>query len=1089
MHHRHHRLFIHSLTFAGLLGCDVPEPAAAPSLREEELLEEVVLTPAPASCFEDIKLVLHHDDKTTDVTSSLAEGLGSLARPNDLVELSFVLAPGCAEEHGSRVTLAAYTSPGITLAVLTPKPPARAFDMHTAPIGPDGGHLWVRLPPCFFAVDLAFGEPLQSYSGPQNPYEAANRLIASGQGGHSSCDAVPRLAVERFEPAEQGWGEAPVSAHFGWKLVAEKDAALTCELDLDGDGQPEQTLAPCQLDTSGTKTAALPVRTFAAVGEHRPAIVVRDGERRIWAATSIFANHLEFKPEVRFPEQMAGFVAAAVEPAQPPELAVVKLQFASADHVPAIAKGEVIVGKGGGSGYMIRAVEVLQKDDGVVVFGEAVGLDDALASGFFGLRDVRVDTAKAGCVTGACLGSVTPVAAPPDGDVGPPENELFAAPKGEEDEDDEEAKFGLKVAGEFAGGAGEIEVFVGFLVERFVIDVGWSGIEKVDIKAGPAAEVAVATLQPFEPEPLELGRYYFGSLPTPVPINVHVAPHLKFEAAFKTILKGSVGAPFEVTKDASGWRTVVDPQLSGDAQGVESEVGLELEGEVKGTVVPEFELSLAFLSGPYIAPTLSLGAKATLDGCAGCLAAFVEGGGEVGWHSDWWAGGELFEPLEVVLYEIELLKKCWELPGACEEPEPEPEPPAGGGSWGDVHLVSHDGLLFDFQAGGEFVLTRATAGGPFEVQTRQEPVGNQLALSYNTALATAVDGHRVGLYTRLPAELHVDGVPTTLAPGHGLALGGGQIERQDAQTYVIDYPTGEQVTVTRVDAQAVEGRHFNIGVRLPGSRAGEVEGLLGDGDGDRSDDLGLGGGVFMPHPVSFAELHASGPGTFAAAWRVDPAASLFDYAVGTDPATFRGAPYSLMPTHEAALLGPHAGLAQELCESCPLILRDTCLLDVSHSGEAGFAESCHSPPTTPAEILPPSDDPVLVWPRNQVFTSCDEQKLVFRAKGAAGADQYPGGDDFEIKIVGREQPPFTGWPASWLNLQTFRTTDAPADGSGWGEQFECEPLGEGSWGECTLWIEPRGPSCSDDLWIQYYMWSVKPLSNPGYTIHDYFYAY
>lgn len=1082
MPYRHHPLFISACTLAGLLGCEAPEPAAESVFREASLVE-LLPEDAPASCLDDVKLVLHHEDGTVDSTTSLAEGFGSLARPNDLVQLNYALASGCAVEHGGRLSLVAYTSPGVTPAVLTPKPPSRAFDMHTTLNGA-GGLLQVRLPPCAFEVDLALGEPVQTFAGPVNPYAAANRLIAGGLGGYGSCDAVPPLAVERFDPAEAGWGEAPVSAHFGWKLAADADSALTCALDLDGDGEAEKVLTPCVRDTDGIKTAALPFHTFAAVGEHRPSIVVSDGERRIWAATSIFANHLEYKPDVVFPEDAAGFVEAAVEPALPPALATVKLRFASPGDVPAIAPGAVVVGKGGASGYMIRAAEVMTQGDSLVVIGAAVGLEDAVAGGFFGLRDVAVDTSKAGCGAGTCPGTVTPVAEAPGGPAGKAPGLLGV-------QADEETTVGMKVAIDFKEGLGELEVFTGVFVDRFVIDFGWFALDRVDIAVTPVAEVSLAIKGEFESDSPNFGEYVLGVLPTPVPVTVWMVPKATLAASLKAILKGSIRAPFSLVYDGADWSTHVDPKIGGDPE-PEGSVGLEVEGEIKAEVAPEIELRLAFLQGPYAAPKLGLGLKATRDPCEGCLTAFVDGGAEVGWHSDLWFGGELFEPQEVTLFESELLKKCWEMPGIpelCEEPDPDPDPDQepGGASYADVHLISHDGLLFDFQAGGEFVLTRATEGAPFEVQTRQEPFGEQLALSYNTALATVVDGHRVGLYARMPSMLYVDGVPTELAIDQTLALGGGQIARIDGTNYVIDYPGGEQVRARRAGTLNGDLRHFNIGVRLPESRAGKVEGLLGDADGDRANDIRLGPDTFMPHPVSFASLHAHGPGTFGAAWRVEPAASLFDYAPGTDPMTFRAPPYTLMPTALFGTNGPHAELAQTVCASCPLLLREGCLLDVGHTGDASFADACDSPLVQPVDLLPPSVDPILVGPVLP-FEDCEEQVMVFRAPGAGLADQYPTGEDFEIQIHGFQAPPFPNFPPSWGLYQTFRTTDAPVGGSDWGEQFECEPLGPGGWGECRLRIQPRGQACAGDLWIQYYRWSVRPLSGPGSMVQGYFTA-
>ena len=40
----------------------------------------------------------------------------------------------------------------------------------------------------------------------------------------------------------------------------------------------------------------------------------------------------------------------------------------------------------------------------------------------------------------------------------------------------------------------------------------------------------------------------------------------------------------------------------------------------------------------------------------------------------------------------------------------------------DVHLQTYDGLLYDFQAAGEFILSQSTLpGDSFEVQVRMQP--------------------------------------------------------------------------------------------------------------------------------------------------------------------------------------------------------------------------------------------------------------------------------------------------------------------------------------------------------------------------------
>lgn len=81
-------------------------------------------------------------------------------------------------------------------------------------------------------------------------------------------------------------------AHFGWQLTstAMDELPLTCSLDLDGDGVFDEVISPCTTDTSATELAALPWASFATPGKHRPELVVSDGTRRLWAATTVHAN-------------------------------------------------------------------------------------------------------------------------------------------------------------------------------------------------------------------------------------------------------------------------------------------------------------------------------------------------------------------------------------------------------------------------------------------------------------------------------------------------------------------------------------------------------------------------------------------------------------------------------------------------------------------------------------------------------------------------------------------------------------------------------------------------------------------------------
>ena len=88
-----------------------------------------------------------------------------------------------------------------------------------------------------------------------------------------------------------------------------------------------------------------------------------------------------------------------------------------------------------------------------------------------------------------------------------------------------------------------------------------------------------------------------------------------------------------------------------------------------------------------------------------------------------------------------------------------PRSGCGGRGFGDPHLVTHDGLVYDVQAAGEFLLA---ANDAVEVQARTEAVAGEL--SAITAIATEVDGRKVTFENGEPL-LRIDGTPLEIPQG------------------------------------------------------------------------------------------------------------------------------------------------------------------------------------------------------------------------------------------------------------------------------------------------------------------------------------
>ena len=202
----------------------------------------------------------------------------------------------------------------------------------------------------------------------------------------------------------------------------------------------------------------------------------------------------------------------------------------------------------------------------------------------------------------------------------------------------------------------------------------------------------------------------------------------------------------------------------------------------------------------------------------------------------------------------------------------------GGGATGDVHLKTFDGLFYDFQAAGEFVLAKSTApGDSFQVQIRLQPWHNSATVSVMTEVAAAVGNNRVTFDLTRNNMVWVNGAAVSLHDGQRYELGAGVLEQLSGSSWEIIWDSGEKLTVSNA------GSYLNVSTQLAKNAApGSVEGLLGNNNGDPAKDLVLPNGTVLHQPVSFAQLYTA----FADAWRVTQAASLLDYGQGQSTATF-----------------------------------------------------------------------------------------------------------------------------------------------------------------------------------------------------------
>lgn len=275
---------------------------------------------------------------------------------------------------------------------------------------------------------------------------------------------------------------------------------------------------------------------------------------------------------------------------------------------------------------------------------------------------------------------------------------------------------------------------------------------------------------------------------------------------------------------------------------------------------------------------------------------------------------------------------------------------------GDPHLTTVDGVHYDFQSAGEFVVLRD--GDGLEIQTRQSPVatasmvgpnghtGLTTCVSLNTAVAARVAGRRVTFQNNISGQpdpsglqLRVDGVLTTLGPG-GLSLGGGGHIMKSGDGITITFPD-DTILVATPNFWTTYGRWY-LNVQVFHTPA--LEGIMGAIARGSWLPLLPDGTSLGPMPAPLHQRYLDLYQRFANAWRVTNKTSLFDYAPGTSTADFTIAswPNESLPCDipDAKPVKPVSdAVAQEACRRVEGKERNAnCVFDVTVTGELGFAK-------------------------------------------------------------------------------------------------------------------------------------------------------
>lgn len=267
--------------------------------------------------------------------------------------------------------------------------------------------------------------------------------------------------------------------------------------------------------------------------------------------------------------------------------------------------------------------------------------------------------------------------------------------------------------------------------------------------------------------------------------------------------------------------------------------------------------------------------------------------------------------------------------GAVPDCPPPPPCDGCGGGTGEPHVVTFDQRRYDLQTAAEVVAAR-NPDGTFEVQWRQEPYGSAPVASI-TAVAMRVGGIRISVVGD-GEVVRLDGEVAEIAVGDTLVLPTGvMVHRLDGQVVVVHEGSGAAVHVQ------LHPRVMGVLVDPPDADVGEMEGLLGDADGDPTNDLVDADGATIAE-ATWEAVHRE----LAEAWRVVDDTTLFDYDDGAGPDTYWDPTFPPARVTLDDFTPEQQAEAEVVCRAAgvtdPGLLAE-CTFDVLVTGDASIAET------------------------------------------------------------------------------------------------------------------------------------------------------
>jgi len=270
---------------------------------------------------------------------------------------------------------------------------------------------------------------------------------------------------------------------------------------------------------------------------------------------------------------------------------------------------------------------------------------------------------------------------------------------------------------------------------------------------------------------------------------------------------------------------------------------------------------------------------------------------------------------------------------------------------GDPHIVSIDGVKYDLQSHGEFVLSK---DNELEVHARFEPAGSYASVVTGVGLGFA--GNRIsitrGAFYNTPA-LRINGATVNfdtamklqaiMTTDSSLSREGGSVQLRgelgndaNPMEFEFRFTTGHKL-IARISVSSYGKQYFMLTTSHPSSSSGICRGLLGNCDGNNDNDFITADGTQISmSEMTTAKLYDE----FAESYRVTDDSSFLHYATGKDTSSFTDKSF-----HQNAELdmtkftAAQRAAAEAACSAIRTSggLYQQCLYDVLATNDAQFA--------------------------------------------------------------------------------------------------------------------------------------------------------